>query len=242
MPRIQQSVEVNLPVRVIYNQLTQFEDYPRFMQDVELVQQVDDTHLHWKAKMADQDMEWDAEITEQIPDQCIAWHNMSGPKNAGRIEVQPAGPDMSRVTMTMDAEQGQVPGSSAGGGENEMSQRLADNLTRLKEFIENRGSETGEWRGEIRGAQVTSPDGNRAIDAGSDAGQETGAVAKLGVDQGTGQADNAAGRRGQDEVAVLGSAEGQSSHAAAGNLSSDDQQQDDMSSADPVGKPSTDDR
>ncbi|WP_334186566.1 SRPBCC family protein [Noviherbaspirillum sp.] len=160
MPRIQQSVEVNLPVHVIYNQLTRFEDYPRFMRDVELVQQLDDTHLHWKAKMADRDMEWDAEITEQIPDQCIAWHNMSGPKNAGRIEVQPAGADTSRVTMTMDAEQGQVPGSSAGGGDNEMSQRLADNLTRLKEFIETRGSETGEWRGEIHDAQATGADGD----------------------------------------------------------------------------------
>lgn len=212
MPRIQQSVEVNLPVHVIYNQLTQFEDYPRFMRDVELVQQLDDTHLHWKAKMADQDMEWDAEITEQIPDQCIAWHNMSGPRNAGRIEVRPAGPDTSRVTMTMDAEQDQVPGSPAGGGEKEMSQRLADNLTRLKEFVEHRGSETGEWRGEIRDAQVTRPPGD------------------------------AAGRGGQDEVAVLGSAQGQSAQAASGNAAGADEEQDDASSADPVGKPSTDDR
>ncbi|HYD94985.1 MAG TPA: SRPBCC family protein [Noviherbaspirillum sp.] len=155
MATVQQSIDLKVPVHTAYNQLTQFEDYPRFMDEVETVQQIDDTHLHWTTVMSNRTVEWDAEITEQQPDRCIAWHNTSGPTNVGKVEVQPLGEDSSRVTFTLQAEPQQVPGSSAGNSEQELAQRLKMDLARLKDFIEARGAETGAWRGEVHGAQVT---------------------------------------------------------------------------------------
>jgi hypothetical protein len=166
MSTIQQSIEIRVPVHTAYNQLTQFEDYPQFMEEVKTVQRIDDTHLHWTTTMSNRPVEWDATIVEQQPDRCIAWHNTSGPTNAGRIEVHPAGPDASRVTFTLQAESQQVPGSAAGSSEEEMARRLKLDLARLKDFIEARGSEAGAWRGE--------------------AGRETGPVAEPGVAPGMG--------------------------------------------------------
>ncbi|HEY0844296.1 MAG TPA: SRPBCC family protein [Noviherbaspirillum sp.] len=142
MATIQQSIDINVPVHTAYNQLTQFEDYPRFMEEVEAVRQIDDTHLHWKTVMSNRPVEWDAEITEQEPDRCIAWRNVSGPTNTGKVEVEPAGPDSSRVTLTIQVEPEQVPGSSADNGEQQMAQRLRLDLARLKEFIESRRART----------------------------------------------------------------------------------------------------
>lgn len=144
MATIQQSIDIKAPVHVAYTQLTQFEDYPRFMDEVASVRQIDDTHLHWKTVMSSRDVEWDAEITEQDPDHCIAWHNTSGPANAGKIEVQPLDADTSRVTFTLRAEPEQVPGSSAGNSEQEMALRLKLDLARLKDLIEARDVTTGQ--------------------------------------------------------------------------------------------------
>lgn len=155
MARIQQSIDIGMPVHVVYNQLTQFEDYPRFMQDVETVHQLDDTHLHWSAKMSYQPLEWDSEIVEQIPDRCIAWRNEGGPMQAGKVELQPVGSDKARVTMTVECDPAQVPAERTGNPEEMIALRLEDDLARFKQFIEERGSETGEWRGEVHGAQVT---------------------------------------------------------------------------------------
>ena len=157
MATVQQSIDIRVPVQAAYNQLTQFEDYPQFMEEVEAVQQIDDTHLHWTTTMSNRPVEWDAEITEQEPDRCIAWHNTSGPSNSARVEVQPLGDDASRVIFTFESEAQQVPGSSAGNSEQELAQRLKMDLARLKDFIERRGSETGAWRGEVHGGQVDAP-------------------------------------------------------------------------------------
>lgn len=172
MATIQHFIDIKVPVHTVYNQLTQFEDYPRFMEDVEAVQQLDDTHLHWKAIMSSRPVEWDAEITEQQPDRCIAWRNTSGPTSAGKVEVQSAGPDASRVTLTLEAVPAQASsGPSGGNGEAEMSRRLKQDLARLKEFIEARGSETGAWRGEVRDAQVTMRDRDAKQQHGVETGQ-----------------------------------------------------------------------
>jgi HSP20 family molecular chaperone IbpA len=153
MARIQQSIEVAVPLHTAYNQLTQFEDYPRFMQDVEQVRQLDDTHLHWHARMGGQDLEWDAEITEQVPDSCIAWRNTTGSLNAGRVDVQPVDQRKTRVTLTMEIEPGQTM-PQLGEPEPELGLRVEQDLARFKEFIESRGEETGEWRGEVHGGAV----------------------------------------------------------------------------------------
>jgi len=158
MARIQQSIEIKVPVHAAYNQLTQFEEYPRFMEEVSTVQQLDDTHLHWTTSMSNRPIEWDAEITEQVPDRCIAWRNISGPTNLGMVEVQPIGTDASRVIFTLESKPEQVPGSAAGDSEEEMARRLRMDLARLKEFMESRVSETGAWRGEVHDTQLAMRD------------------------------------------------------------------------------------
>ncbi|WP_334190186.1 Hsp20 family protein [Noviherbaspirillum sp.] len=158
MARIQQSIEVAVPLHTAYNQLTQFEDYPRFMQDVEQVRQLDDTHLHWHARMGGQDLEWDAEITEQVPDSCIAWRNITGSLNIGRLDVQPVDQQKTRVTLTMEMEPGETM-PQLGDPEPELGLRVEQDLARFKEFIESRGEETGEWRGEVHGGAVAGGEG-----------------------------------------------------------------------------------
>ncbi len=143
MASIQQSVEIKAPAHVAYNQLTQFEDYPRFMDEVESAEQVDDTHVRWTTKIGQHARDWQSEIVEQKPDQCIAWRNVEGPVSTGRVEVQALGADSSRVTFTVESE-----ATSAGEAAEAMARQLGDNLQRLKQMIES-GGETGAWRGEV---------------------------------------------------------------------------------------------
>ncbi|TFW00524.1 SRPBCC family protein [Oxalobacteraceae bacterium OM1] len=157
MARIQQSIEIRVPVHVAYNQLVQFEDYPQFMEEVRAVEQVDEGHLHWTTIMSNRPVEWDAQIVEQQADRCIAWHNVSGPTNSGRVDVEPLGDDASRVTLTLDAEPQQVPGSPSGDSAQEMEQRLRMDLARMKDFIEQRGSrqQAGGMAGMQQGADAS---------------------------------------------------------------------------------------
>ena len=97
METIEKSIEVDQPISVVYNQWTQFEDFPEFMEGVKEVQQLDDKRLHWKAEVAGKIKEWNAEIFEQIPDQRIAWRSRTGAKNSGMVNFQPVGPIRTRV-------------------------------------------------------------------------------------------------------------------------------------------------
>lgn len=197
MATIQQSIEVRVPVHTAYHQLTRFEDYPRFMQEVDDVRRLDETHLHWISRMADRPVEWDAEITEQEPGRCIAWHNTSGPANAGRIEVEAMGDEASRLTFTLQAEPQQAPGAMAGNHDEDLAQRLKSDLARLKEMIEAGGAQSHASMPAMGGADTAS-------------GQESGPVAGLGISQGTGLSGDMAGREGIDQVAVLGNVQGSS--------------------------------
>jgi hypothetical protein len=158
MARIQQSIDIQVPVHNVYNQLTQFEEYPRFMQDVEAVHQLDDTHLHWTTRVSNRNVEWETAITEQVPDRCIAWKNTRVPSTTSRIEVRPVGPEAARVTLTLDLEPEQVADAPASFSADDMAQRLEQDLTRLKKFIESQGSESGAWRGEVHDEKVTRRD------------------------------------------------------------------------------------
>jgi HSP20 family molecular chaperone IbpA/ribosome-associated toxin RatA of RatAB toxin-antitoxin module len=164
MTRIEQSIEVNVPAPKVYNQLTQFEDYPRFMEGVEEVRQLDDTHLHWRAKMNSHDMEWDAEIMEQVPDQVIAWRNTAGPIKMNKLEVRPVDQDRTKVTLLTEFEalQQQAQGQGQGQGqdmdlETRMAEHAVHDLMGFKRFIESRGEETGAWRAEVHGGKETRP-------------------------------------------------------------------------------------
>jgi uncharacterized membrane protein len=146
--RIEQSIDVDVPVRTAYNQWTQFEEFPRFMEGVREVHQIDDRHLDFRADVGGKEVAWKAEISEQIPDARIAWHSITGPRNAGVVTFHRLSDDKSRVMLQMEYEpEGIV--ESVGDFIGVMSSRVSGDLERFKEFIEDRGRETGAWRGKV---------------------------------------------------------------------------------------------
>ena len=149
MSVIEKSIEINVPVRAAYNQWTQFEEFPKFMEGVKHVKQIDDTHLHWKAEIGGKEKEWDAEITEQIPDERIAWRNRNGAKNAGVVTFHRLSDSKSKVMLQMEYDpEGVV--ENAGDTMGVVSQRVLGDLERFKQYIESRGHETGAWRGTVK--------------------------------------------------------------------------------------------
>ena len=149
MASIEKSIEVGVPVHTAYNQWTQFEEFPRFMEGVEEVRQLDDTHLHWRAKVGGKETEWDAVITEQVPDERIAWTNTSGARNAGVITFHKLEPQKTKLMLQLDYEpEGAM--ENIGSALGVVGRRVEGDLERFKEFIESRGAETGAWRGEVR--------------------------------------------------------------------------------------------
>jgi uncharacterized membrane protein len=145
---VEESIEVNVPVSTAYNQWTQFEDFPKFMDSVREVRQLDDTHLRWRADVAGKEEQWDAEITEQIPDHRIAWRSISGVQNAGVVTFHKISDSKTRIMLQMDY----VPrGADEKIGDmlGFVKMQLKGNLNRFKELIESRGTETGAWRGTV---------------------------------------------------------------------------------------------
>ncbi|HUQ44173.1 MAG TPA: SRPBCC family protein [Candidatus Limnocylindria bacterium] len=153
MSKVEHSVDVEVPVQIAYNQWTQFEEFPRFMNAVDEVRQVDDTHLHWVARVAGQKKEWDAEITEQTPDQRIAWNSTSGARNAGVVTFHRIDDEKTRVMLQLDVEP-EGPIETVGTAVGLFEREVAGDLDRFKEFIESRGTETGAWRGEVEQTDV----------------------------------------------------------------------------------------
>ena len=148
MSTIAESIDVAVPVRVAYDQWTQFEDFPKFMEGVKRVKQLDDASLDWTAEIAGIERSWRAEITEQEPDTRVAWRSTSGAKNAGQVSFEPLGDTMTRVTLELDVEpEGAV--ESAGDALGFVERQAEGDLQRFKEFIELRGTPTGAWRGEV---------------------------------------------------------------------------------------------
>jgi uncharacterized membrane protein len=153
MGKVESSIEVNVPVSTAYNQWTQFEEFPRFMEGVKHVRQLDDRTLEWNAEIAGKDKTWQAEITEQEPDERIAWTSTSGARNAGVVTFHRISDDTTKVMLQMDFEpEGAV--ESAGDALGIPERQVQGDLERFKEFIESRGTETGAWRGEVEGTQV----------------------------------------------------------------------------------------
>jgi len=143
-----EAIEVKVPVRAVYNQWTQFEDFPQFMKSIKEIRQVDDRHLHWKANVAGEDKEWDSEITEQIPDKRIAWRSTGGVHNAGVVTFHKVADNVTRVTLQMDYQPDGVL-ETIGDVLGAVRMEMRSNLTDFKEMLEKRGAETGGWRGKI---------------------------------------------------------------------------------------------
>jgi uncharacterized membrane protein len=140
---------VDVPVRTAYDQWTQFEEFPAFMEGVVEIRQVDDTHLHWRTKVAGREKDFDAVITEQTPDERIAWTSQAGPEHAGVVTFHRLGEAQTRVMVQMDYEP-EGPAEKAGDLFGLVKRRVKGDLQRFKELIERRGAESGAWRGEVR--------------------------------------------------------------------------------------------
>lgn len=155
MASVGKSIDVGVPVRTAYNQWTQFETFPQFMEGVEEVQQLDDTRLHWRAKIGGQTEEWDAKITEQTPDQRVAWMSTTGAPNSGVVTFHHIDDSTTRVTLQMDYEPQGIK-ETVGDALGVFERRVEGDLKRFKEFIESRGFETGAWRGEVEHGRETT--------------------------------------------------------------------------------------
>jgi uncharacterized membrane protein len=160
MESIEKRIEVDAPLSTVYNQWTQFEDFPQFMEGVKEVRQVDDKRLHWVAEIAGKRKEWDAEIFEQVPDQTIAWRSMGGAKNSGQVSFEPADNNSTRVCLKLNYDpEGALENVADALGV--VGRRVEGDLERFKKFIETRRHETGSWRGEIHKREVYPDQGKR---------------------------------------------------------------------------------
>ncbi|HEX8769521.1 MAG TPA: SRPBCC family protein [Acidimicrobiales bacterium] len=148
MASVENSIAVEKPIQTVYNQWTQFEDFPEFMNGVQEVRQLDDKHLHWVAKIGPVEREWDAEITEQTPDHTIAWRAVDGSQNTGRVTFRPLSADTTEVALHMEFDPQGIT-EKAGDTLGVITKQAEGDLERFKEFIENRGAETGAWRGRV---------------------------------------------------------------------------------------------
>ena len=148
MSTVTESVDVAVPVRTAYNQWTQFEEFPQFMEGVAEIRQVSDTMTHWRTEIAGVKREFDAKITEQLPDERVAWTSTEGSKQAGVVTFHRLDESHTRVTVQMDFDpEGFV--ETAGDKLGVVKHRVKGDLERFKDFIEGRGQETGAWRGEV---------------------------------------------------------------------------------------------
>ena len=148
MSSVTESIDVSVPVHTAYNQWTQFESFPHFMSGVESITQTDATHTHWKTKIAGVEREFDAEITEQHPDERVAWKSVDGKDHAGVVTFHRLGDNETKVTVQMDWEAESLV-EKAGAAIGADDRQVKADLKRFKEFIESRGTETGAWRGDV---------------------------------------------------------------------------------------------
>jgi len=154
MPTIEQSIEVQVPVRTAYDQWTQFEQFPQFMEGIEEVRQLDDQRLLWVAEIAGKRHEWEAKITEQHPDERVAWKSEDGKTNAGVVTFHRVDDGRTRIMVQMDWEPEGI-AEKVGGALGFDDRRLKGDLERFRDMIESRGEETGAWRGEVEQDKVS---------------------------------------------------------------------------------------
>jgi len=137
-----------VPVSTAYNQWTQFEEFPRFMEGIQEVQQLDDSRLFWAADVGGERKEWYARITRQVPDEVLSWESEGGTLNNGTIVFKPTDDGKTELEVHMDYEPDGVK-EQIGGALGVVGRRVDGDLKRFKEFIETRGTESGGWRGDI---------------------------------------------------------------------------------------------
>ena len=148
MSTVEKSIEVNVPITIAYNQWTQFEEFPRFMGGVEKITQIDDTRTHWEVSIAGVDREFDAEITEQHPDERIAWRSTDGESHAGVVTFHRIADAVTRVNVQMDWKPKDLV-EKVGSLLQIDDIQIGNDLKKFKELIESQGVEDGAWRGDV---------------------------------------------------------------------------------------------
>ncbi|WP_432156998.1 SRPBCC family protein [Streptomyces sp. bgisy153] len=149
MSTVKESVEVEVPVRAAYNQWTQFAEFPNFMEGVEEVSQIDDTHNHWTTKIGGVRREFDTEIVDQLPDDRITWRTISGDtRQKGTVRFESMDDTHTRVELTMDVEPSGMADKTA-DWLGMVDRRVKGDMRRFKTYVEEHGRETGEWRGRV---------------------------------------------------------------------------------------------
>ncbi|ASO19857.1 carbon monoxide dehydrogenase subunit G [Actinoalloteichus hoggarensis] len=157
MATITKSVDVHVPVSTAYDQWTQFESFPQFMSGVDRIEQLTPTKTHWKTSIAGVTREFDAEITEQHPDERVAWRSTNGPAQSGVVTLHRLDASTTRIHLQMDYEPSGLV-EKAGSGLGLVERQIQGDLERFREFIEARGQETGAWRGDVpRAPQKPAP-------------------------------------------------------------------------------------
>jgi uncharacterized membrane protein len=146
--RVESDIEVAAPLRAVYNQWTQFESYPLFMEGIEEVRQLDDRRLHWRASLGGRTKEWEAEIQEQVPDERIIWRSTDGATNAGMVAFRPIDSDRTQIHLEMSYDPESFV-ENVGDALGVPERQIKEDLERFRDFIEARGTETGGWRGVI---------------------------------------------------------------------------------------------
>jgi uncharacterized membrane protein len=154
---VEEQIEIDVPVSTAYNQWTQFEEFPKFMEGVERVEQLDDTLLHWVGTVAGKRAEWDAKILEQEPDRKISWKSVGGKETQGTVIFEEAGPSRTKVRLQMRYQPEGIR-EKVGAVAGLDKRRIRGDLERFQELIEQRGGETGAWRGEVHGGEVKGDD------------------------------------------------------------------------------------
>lgn len=148
MKEIQERIVIDLPVRTVYDQWTQFETFPTYMEDVLAVEQIDATHLRWRVRVSGADEEWESEITKQIPDHLITWRNTRGRVAAGSVSFVDVDGARTQVDVSLAFEP-RTPAEALGGALGIAGLHVRNELRRFRDFLEARGRETGAWRGEV---------------------------------------------------------------------------------------------
>ncbi|GAA5197583.1 hypothetical protein GCM10023346_32610 [Arthrobacter gyeryongensis] len=153
MATVNRTIDVEVPVSVAYNQWTQFESFPEFMKGVEAVEQIDETALHFSTNVGGVKREFNAQILEQVPDSLVSWASIDGPRNAGTVSFEPLGADRTRVRVEIEWEPESF-AEKAGSLVGIDDMRVSADLDKFKKFIEERGYETGAWRGSVAAGDV----------------------------------------------------------------------------------------
>jgi ribosome-associated toxin RatA of RatAB toxin-antitoxin module len=188
MATVQESIDVDVPVTKAYNQWTQFEDFPHFMSGVDAVRQLDDTTVHFETSIAGVKREYDAQITEQEPDQRVSWESLNEPRNAGTVWFESLGPEQTKVNVELTWEPDSAV-ENVGAALGLDSRQVASDLKKFKKYIESQDSETGAWRESVRDGDVEDTAGTTGI---TGAGVGAAGAAQAGSygtdDDGTGYA------------------------------------------------------